>query len=97
MREPPRRGQVGSFECLRLTAAMRGAVLLATFATEWFGWLGFFVGGIAGALLALISVWLLTLIWAVAEGLLFDGIPYLPTCGNGKCKSGLLNDFGDYE
>jgi hypothetical protein len=21
----------------------------------------------------------------------------LPICGNGKCKSGLLSDFGDYE
>ena len=37
------------------------------------------------------------LAWAVFEGLTATGIPYLPTCRNGKCRSGWLTDFGNYE
>ena len=37
------------------------------------------------------------LMLAFLESLLWGRIPYLPPCGNGKCKSGLLSDFGDYE
>lgn len=72
-------------------------MFVASYGSASFGWIGFIVGGIVGAIVSFGGVWLLTLIWAVAEGLLCDGIPYLPTCGNGKCKSGLLTDFGDYE
>lgn len=96
-RRPDRRGEVGLPECLLLIAAMLGGMLVAGYAGDRFGWLGFILGGLVGAALSLTTVWLLTFIWAVAEGLHFDGIPYLPTCGNGNCKSGLLTDFGDYE
>jgi hypothetical protein len=30
------------------------------------------------------------------EGLLFDGVPWLPTCRQGRCVGGRLTDFGDY-
>jgi hypothetical protein len=96
-RRPDRRGEVGLTDCLFVIVAMLVGIVAAGYAGARFGWLGFIFGGLIGAIVSVGCVWLLVLIWAIAEGLLFDGIPYLPTCRNGTCKSGLLTDFGDYQ
>jgi hypothetical protein len=37
------------------------------------------------------------LVAACLEALLWTGMPVLPPCGTGKCRSGLLMEFGDFE
>ncbi len=97
MRRTQRRGEVGLFELLFIIVVLTGGLILAGYASSKFGWLGFVGGGILGVIASLGGLLLVLYVWAFSEALCFGGIPYLPTCGNGKCKSGLLSDFGDYE
>ncbi len=97
MRQTQRRGAVGGFELLIIFVVLIGGILLAAYATEKFGWLGFIGGGLLGGILSFSGVFILLYICAFVEAIAFGGIPYLPTCGNGKCKSGLLTECGDYE
>ena len=59
--------------------------------------LGAWVGGAIGLLISLSSFLLLATLMAFLEGAISGGLPYLPTCGTGKCQSGWLTDFGDFE
>lgn len=64
---------------------------------QWFGWAGFLLGipvGLIGTFGVLYGV---AFVAACTEALLWSGMPMLPPCGTGKCKSGLLMDFADFE
>ena len=76
---------------------MLGGIVGAWFGVKEFGWLGFIIGGLVGVVVSFGGLMLAAFVWAVVESLLFGGIPYLPPCKDGKCKSGWLTDFGDYE
>ena len=92
-----RRGEVNLQDFLMLMLILLGSFLAALYAGERFGWIGFVVGGAIGLLISLGSFLLLATLMAFLEGAISGGIPYLPTCGTGKCQSGWLTDFGDFE
>lgn len=91
------RGEVGIFALLMILVVLAGSLLLASYSNSMFGWLGFLAGGIIGVPVSFGMMYLVLSLWAIAESCVFSGIPYLPICRDGKCKSGLLTDFGDYE
>ncbi len=82
---------------LILIAVTLGAMSFALRGSEMFGLIGFFLGGVAGFFITFAG--LFGLIWfaSLAETISSGMFPYLPPCGNGKCKSGFLDGFGDYE
>lgn len=94
--ENPRIG-ITTVECLLLTIALLGGLIIGGKAAERFGWLGVLIGVPIGFIGTLLIFWALALVFAVAEGLWSGGIPYLPRCRSGRCRSGLLTDFGDFE
>jgi hypothetical protein len=92
-----RRAGATLIELLVLLALSAGGLMVAGYATNRFGWPGLLLGFPLGFFAAFFGLYALVLTWAVFEGLASTGIPYLPTCRNGKCKSGWLTDFGNYE
>ena len=80
-----RRGAVGVHDCLTMLIVLLGGLVLARFAGEAFGWMGFLLGLPIGTVISFGVLYAIVLLWACSEALLFGGIPYLPTCGNGKC------------
>lgn len=92
-----RAGEVGSTDLLILSLVLLGGLVIAIYAGEWFGPLGAVLGLPLGLAASFPALYGLALLWAVVEALLWGGMPYLPTCGNGRCRSGPLTDFGDYE
>ncbi len=92
-----RRGEVGTVDLLIMRLVFFGGLVIAVYVGNWLGNLWFFLGLPLGVAIAFGVLYLGALLWACLEALFCDGMPYLPTCGNGKCRSGLLTDFGDYE
>jgi hypothetical protein len=72
-------------------------LFVASYGAKYFGWIGFLLGVPIGLAVAFGGLYGVLLLWVIVESLIWGGIPYLPPCENGKCKSGLLSDFGDYE
>lgn len=98
-----RRG-LTSAECPILLVIFTGGMAVGWYAGSalgrfglLFGWLGLLVGFPVGVVASFGLLYGVALFWAFSGALLWSGIPWLPTCGNGKCRSGLLTDFGDYE
>jgi hypothetical protein len=92
-----RRAAVSLADFLLLMFLVLGAGLVAAFAGSRFGWVGFLLGFPVGLFGLFFGFFGLVLTGCLFEALLREGIPYLPPCRNGKCRSGLLTDFGDYE
>ena len=80
-----------------MMVVLLAGLFIASYGGKLFGWPGFLLGVPVGVFVAFGVLYAVALLWASIEALLWDGMPYMPTCGNGKCKSGLLTDFGDYE
>jgi hypothetical protein len=91
-----RQGEVGLGSCLIILLVLIVALVVAAYASSWFGWLGFLVGGIIGVPVSFGAIYIVLTVLAFGESFLFGGIPYMPTCSNGKCKSRLLEEGGDY-
>ena len=72
-------------------------LFIASYGAKYFGWIGFLLGVPIGLAVAFGVLYSVMSLFVIVESLIWGGIPYLPSCGNGKCKSGLLSDFGDYE
>jgi len=96
-RTPSRRGEVNLQDFLLLIAVLLGGLAIAAYTAERFGWIGFLLGGAIGLLVSFGILYLFFAMYALIEGVIWEGVPFLPVCANGKCKSGLLTDFGDYE
>ena len=97
MQRMKRRGEVGLHDCLIMVVILLGIFVIASYGFQWFGWAGFLLGVPVGLAVAFGVLYGVALLWATLEALIWGGIPYLPPCGTGKCKSGLLSDFGDFE
>lgn len=80
---------------LLLMLAMAG-LLTAVWTGARFGCLGYLVGLPLGVVAMFGMIYAFALTWVYVEGLLFEGIPWLPTCRQGRCVGGRLTDFGDY-
>ena len=80
-----------------MMVVLLAGLFIASYGGKLFGWAGFLLGVPVGLFVAFGVLYGVALMLAFLESLLWGGIPYLPLCGNGKCKSGLLSDFGDYE
>jgi hypothetical protein len=78
-----------------LMLALAG-LLTASWAGDRFGCVGYILGLPLGVVAMFGAVYAFALAWVYVEGLLFDGVPWLPTCRKGRCVGGRLTDFGDY-
>jgi hypothetical protein len=74
-----------------------GGLLIASYGAKHFGWIGFLLGIPVGLAVAFGVLYGVVVLWVILESLIWGGIPYMPPCGTGKCRSGLLTDFGEYE
>jgi hypothetical protein len=92
-----RRGEVNLQDCLMMLVVLLAGLFIASYGAKHFGWLGFLLGVPVGIVVAFGVLYGVLLLGVVVESLIWGGIPYLPPCRNGKCKSGRLSDFGDYE
>jgi len=97
LQQSRRRGEVGIAALAIILAVLIGGLIAATYATTRFGWLGVVVGGPVGGIVTFAILMLCLYVWEIVKALLFGGVPYLPPCIDGKCCSGLLTEFGDYE
>jgi hypothetical protein len=97
MRRRKRRGEVNLHDCLMMLVVLLAGLFVASYGAKHFGWAGFLLGIPVGLIVAFGVLYAVAFVAACLEALLWEGMPMLPPCGNGKCKSGLLTDFGDFE
>lgn len=91
-----RSGATG-FELLVVLIVMLVGLLTSVTLGEQFGLLGYLAGFPIGCAVAFGVIYVLIAGYALIEGVVKAGIPYLPPCQNGNCRSGLLTDFGDFK
>ncbi|QDT94762.1 hypothetical protein [Gimesia aquarii] len=91
-----RTGATG-FELLLVLTVLLAGLVFTMVCGERFGLLGYLAGFPAGCAIAFAVLYGLIALFALLEGVVKDGIPYLPPCRSGNCRSGLLADFGDIE
>lgn len=92
-----KRAGVTTFEFMVLMSLFLAAIGSAAYAGDRFGWIGAVLGFPTGFLVAFLTYFVVIYFIAFVQALVSEGIPYLPNCRNGKCKSRLLDEFGDYE
>lgn len=87
-----RHGQTSS-ECLFILITFMGGIAVAWYAAATlnrfgllFGWLGMLVGFIVGAAATFGLLYGVVLVLVISEASIWGGIPYLPTCGSGRCS-----------
>jgi hypothetical protein len=80
-----------------IMVVLLAGLFIASYGAKHFGWIGFLLGIPVGLAVAFGVLYGVVLLWVILESLIWGGIPYMPQCGTGKCKSGPLSDFGDYE
>ena len=97
MRRRKRRGEVTLHDFLTLLLILLGGLMIASYGGQLFGWPGFLLGIPMGLIATFGVLYGVALVAACLEALLWTGMPVLPPCGTGKCRSGLLTDFGDFE
>jgi hypothetical protein len=97
MHRKTRRGEVGSQDCLMMLVVLLAGLFIASYGAKHFGWLGLLLGVPVGLAVAFGVLYGVLLLFVIVESLIWGGIPYLPPCRSGKCRSGLLSDFGDYD
>ena len=85
------------FELLIVLVVMLAGLLTAVALGESFGLLGYATGFPIGCVVTFGAIYGLIAGYALIEAVVKEGIPYLPPCRRGICKSGLLTDFGDFE
>jgi hypothetical protein len=88
---------IGPVEFFLLLMLVMAGLFAAIWGGERFGCVGYLLGLPLGVVAMFGAVYAFALAWAYVEGLLFDGVPWLPTCRQGRCVGGRLTDFGDYQ
>ena len=87
---------IGPTEFFMLLMLAVAGLLTAIWGGNRFGCVGYVLGLPLGVVAMFSAIYAAALSWVYVEGLLFDGVPWLPTCPKGRCKGGRLTDFGDY-
>ena len=90
------RTMIGPTEFFMLLMLAVAGLLTAIWGGNRFGCVGYVLGLPVGIVAMFSAIYAAALSWVYVEGLLFDGVPWLPACRKGRCKGGRLAEFGDY-